>query len=143
MPDSAKGPVAVVVAGYPMNVLRTTRAMDLDGTPELLMLRERGFAIFIADFRLQNPGQRDFAYTDAVDRVRTELGAAAKALRQDTRLDGGRLAFTGHSFGGYTAISLLAHSTDFKAIVAAAPLADLVSYFSDTPNSYINQTSRT
>jgi len=140
MPDGAKGPVPVVVAGYPMNTARTTRAMDPDGTPELLMLRERGIAIFIADFRLQNAGQRDFAYTDAVDRVRTELGAAAKALRQDSRLDGSRLAFTGHSFGGYTAISLLAHSTDFKAIVAAAPLADLVSYFSETPNYAINQT---
>ncbi len=124
----------VVVTAYPLTRSFPADALPPEGTfPVLPELLSRGVAIFVADFRIQgatpNPDEPSA-------RTLSEIGAGMAALRTSGRVDTERAAFFGHSFGGYAALNLLAHTSHFRGIVAAAPLGDLISYaFSGSNNN--------
>jgi dipeptidyl aminopeptidase/acylaminoacyl peptidase len=89
-------------------------------------------AVYVADLRLRNAAP---VPDEPGARILSEMGAGLAALKATGRVDGGRAVFLGHSFGGYVALTLLAHSHDYRGIVAMAPLGDLLGYaFRPAPN---------
>jgi dipeptidyl aminopeptidase/acylaminoacyl peptidase len=62
------------------------------------------------------------------DNILSEIGPAVAALEKSAAIDGHRIGFWGFSYGGYTALTLLAYTNLFRAIVAMAPLGDLSEY---------------
>lgn len=123
IPSGVRRP-PVLVTAYPYSVPRTPRLLRVDGAPILHAALAHGLAVFVVDFRIVVPAPVD---EEPVDRILSEIGAGVAALRRHAAVDGSRAVFYGHSFGGYTALNLLAHTTEFRGIVAAAPLGDLVS----------------
>ncbi len=116
----------VVVTAYPLTRTIPADALPPEGTfPVLTELLSRGVAVYVADFRIQNPSPNT---DEPTARTLSEIGAGMAALRATGRIDAERAAFFGHSFGGYTALNLLAHTQHFRGIVAAAPLGDLAAY---------------
>lgn len=128
MPSEATGRVPVTMYAYPRSFPTTASVMRPEGsTPILHTLLAKGVAIFIADFRIEPVGKVP-PEQEPVDRITTEIGAAVEALKKNERLDTERIAFYGHSFGAYTALTLLSTTNYFRAIVASAPIGDLVAH---------------
>jgi len=127
LPADAAVPPPVVVSAYPLSrglppIMMTPGFAD----PALHQLLARGVAVYFADLRLQPPGIPD--PDEPVARILSEMEANVVALKGDDRIDANKLFFYGHSFGGYTALALLAHTAYFRGIVAYAPIGDLVGY---------------
>ena len=91
------------------------------GVENLQLLATRGYAVLLPDtpLRKKTPMQ-DLLKTvmPGVDRV-VDLGIA----------DNERLGVMGHSYGGYSTLSLIAQTTRFKAAVDSAGPADLMSFY--------------
>ncbi|MEJ0037782.1 MAG: prolyl oligopeptidase family serine peptidase [Gammaproteobacteria bacterium] len=124
LPAGAGAHPPVLMIAYPSSN-PVLRKLSLPGQEVAHALLAKGVAVFKADFRLPEPGQ---PYSEPAVRIQSEIGAAVRALQASGRVDPDRLAFFGHSFGGYTALTLLAHTTYFRTIAVAAPLGDLTSY---------------
>lgn len=89
------------------------------GVENLQILATRGYAALLPDTPMHgNDPMSDLLKTviPAVDRV-VELGIA----------DANRLGIMGHSYGGYSTLSLIVQTTRFKAAVDSAGPGDLVS----------------
>lgn len=126
IPEGASKRPPVVVYGYPLTTAWTPSIMEPEAGQVILhRLLAKGIAIFIADFRIESPLETP---DEPVDRITSEIGSAVHALKESALIDVDRIAFYGHSFGAFTALTLLSHSSEFRAIVAAAPLGDLISY---------------
>lgn len=125
LPPGVRRP-AVIVTAYPNSSERTPRGIRPDNSgASLLALLEKGVAVFQLDLRIARQG----APTDEpTPRILSEIGAGLRGLKEDGRVDTDRMGFYGHSFGGYTAVTLLAHTSYFRSIIAAAPLGDLTSF---------------
>lgn len=126
LPAGATSPPPVLVTAYPLSrslppVMMTPGMAD----PALHALLARGVAIYFADLRLQAPAVPE--PDEPVARILAEMEANVAALKQ-AGIDADRMFFYGHSFGGYTALALLAHTAHFRGIVAYAPIGDLVNY---------------
>lgn len=67
--------------------------------------------------------------------------AAVKTARQRGYIDSGRVAYYGHSFGGYLGLALESRSDVFKAVVTTAPIADLIEVHNSLPSpvAYLNE----
>jgi acetyl esterase/lipase len=88
-----------------------------------------GYGYFVVDFRGLN---QTLPPTLAVkENILSEVLPAIAAIQRDPAVDGQRLGFVGISYGGYTALTLLAYTHVFKAIVADAPLGDLSQYVNE------------
>jgi dipeptidyl aminopeptidase/acylaminoacyl peptidase len=84
----------------------------------LQVFASRGYAVLLADSKLRvGTPMADLlkSVLPGVDRV-IELGLA----------DPERVGLTGHSYGGYSTLSLIVQSRRFKAAVASASLGDLI-----------------
>jgi dipeptidyl aminopeptidase/acylaminoacyl peptidase len=81
---------------------------------------QQGYFVLMPDivFRARDPG---------VAVVET-MGPAIRAVVDRGLVDGERVGFIGHSWGGYEATYLATHSNLFAAAVAGAPLTDFVSF---------------
>ncbi|MEJ1964483.1 MAG: prolyl oligopeptidase family serine peptidase [Gammaproteobacteria bacterium] len=134
LPSGAKGPPPVLVVAYP-NSDPASSKLSLPGYEVAHALLAKGVAVFKADFRLPVPGQPS---QEPAVRIQSEIGAAVRALQASGRVARDRLAFYGHSFGGYTALTLLAHTSYFRTIAIAAPVGDLAGY-SFTGNRFFDQ----
>jgi dipeptidyl aminopeptidase/acylaminoacyl peptidase len=91
------------------------------GVENLQLLATRGYAVLLPDTPLQKgTPMADLLKTviPGVDRV-VELGIA----------DPDRLGVMGHSYGGYSTLSLIVQTTRFKAAVDSAGPADLISVY--------------
>jgi dipeptidyl aminopeptidase/acylaminoacyl peptidase len=97
------------------------------GVENLQLLATRGYAVLLPDTPL-NKGtpMRDLLKTvmPGVDRA-IDIGVA----------DPGRLGVMGHSYGGYSTLSLIVQTTRFKAAVDSAGPADLISFYGDLDKS--------
>jgi dipeptidyl aminopeptidase/acylaminoacyl peptidase len=132
LPDGVTHP-PVLVTAYPLSRSIPSAALPPEGTfPAVTELLARGVAVYVADLRLRNAAP---VPDEPGARILSEMGAGLAALKATGRVDGGRAVFLGHSFGGYVALTLLAHSHDYRGIVAMAPLGDLLGYaFRPAPN---------
>jgi dipeptidyl aminopeptidase/acylaminoacyl peptidase len=91
------------------------------GVENLQILATRGYAVLLPDTPLRKgTPMQDLLKTvmPGVDRI-VDLGIA----------DPGRLGLMGHSYGGYSTLSLIVQTTRFKAAVDSAGPADLVSFY--------------
>jgi dipeptidyl aminopeptidase/acylaminoacyl peptidase len=94
------------------------------GVENLQILATRGYAALLPDTPMHgNSPMSDLAKTviPAVDRV-VEMGIA----------DPQRLGIMGHSYGGYSTLSVIVQTTRFKAAVDSAGPADLISDYGIT-----------
>lgn len=127
----ASGPPPLVVWPYlgaayaaPPSWLQPASA-DVMAAP--LLASAQGYAVLIPSLPL--PERRDAPADGVADRI---LGIAEAALRQSPgAFDPDRIAVWGLSFGGYTALAAAAQTDRFRAIVAAAPITDLVSMYGE------------
>lgn len=136
IPIGASGKVPAVAIGYPNSDPWTARLVRLDGQPTPNFLLANGIAVFIVDFRISEPGDRS---EEPVDRILSEIGTGVDALEGQSQIDAQRISFFGHSFGGYSAITLLANTSYFRSIVVAAPLGDLTSYAFKGEDAFFDQ----
>jgi dipeptidyl aminopeptidase/acylaminoacyl peptidase len=91
------------------------------GVENMQILATRGYAVLTPDSPLRDGSpMRDLLKTviPGVDRA-VELGIA----------DPSRLGVMGHSYGGYSTLSLIVQTTRFRAAVDSAGFADLISYY--------------
>jgi len=97
------------------------------GVENLQLLATRGYAVLLPDTPLRKgTPMQDLLKTvmPGVDRV-VEMGIA----------DPERLGVMGHSYGGYSTLSLIVQTTRFKAAVDSAGPADLISFYGDLDKS--------
>ncbi len=121
-------PCPTVVAFYP-GARPSTEANGFDAAavPEVVhgqLLASRGFAVLMPDV----------PYDPAAPGDPAAAGAAAvlPAVNEAVRLgysDPERLAVTGHSYGGYGVLALVAHTGRFRAAVASASISDLAAAY--------------
>jgi dipeptidyl aminopeptidase/acylaminoacyl peptidase len=84
----------------------------------LQLFATRGYALLLADSKL-NLG------TPMVDLMKSVMPGIDKAVELGVA-DPKRIGVTGHSYGGYSTLSLIAQSPRFKAAVMRAGLGDLI-----------------
>jgi dipeptidyl aminopeptidase/acylaminoacyl peptidase len=97
------------------------------GVENLQILATRGYAVLLPDTPLRKgTPMQDLLKTvmPGVDRV-IDLGIA----------DPDRLGVMGHSYGGYSTLSLIVQTTRFRAAVDSAGPADLISFYGDLDKS--------
>lgn len=129
MPPSWRegAPCPTVVNFYPGSRPSTEAISFSTGEAEVLqaqLLASRGFAVLTPDV----------PYDPAAPGDPAEVSAAAvlPAVNEAIRLgysDPDRLAVTGQSYGGYGVLTVLCRTSRFRAAVASASFADLVSLY--------------
>ena len=87
----------------------------------LQVLATRGFAVLYADSRL-NVG------TPMLDLLKSVLPGVDRAVELGVA-DPDRIGITGHSYGGYSTLSLIVQTGRFKAAVASASIGNLAAAF--------------
>jgi len=100
-------------------------AINSVGALQTAPLTAAGYAVFVVDFRLPNPLP---SAVSVKDDILSEVRPAVAALEKIKAIDGQNIGFWGFSYGGYTALTLLAYTNLFHAIVAMEPLGDLSEY---------------
>ena len=78
----------------------------------------RGYALLLADSKLN-------VSSPMVDLMKSVLPGVDKAIESGLA-DPARIGITGHSYGGYSTLSLIAQSTRFKAAVMRAGMGDMI-----------------
>lgn len=84
----------------------------------LQLFATRGYAVLMADSRL-NFG------TPMLDLLKSVMPGVDRAIELGVA-DPDRIGLTGHSYGGYSTLSLLVQTTRFKVAMASASIGDLV-----------------
>ena len=85
----------------------------------------RGYAVLLPSIPLVERGEAGEPLTRMMPAVLSALDAAIETGFVDST----RLAVSGHSYGGYSALSIAAQTDRFHAIIAAAPSANIISEF--------------
>jgi len=88
------------------------------GPFNMQLLATRGYAILLPDMPLG-------AGTQMLDMAKTVLPGVSKAIELGVA-DPSRLGIMGHSFGGYSTLSLIVQTSRFRAAIEASGLGDLV-----------------
>lgn len=94
----------------------------LDPVENVQVLASRGYAVLLADSRIR-------VGTPMLDLVKTVLPGVDRAIELGVA-DPGRLGIMGHSYGGYSALSLLVQSRRFKGAIMRAGFGDLLGLYS-------------
>jgi dipeptidyl aminopeptidase/acylaminoacyl peptidase len=89
------------------------------GVENLQLLATRGYAVLLPDTPLHDS-------TPMVDLLKTVIPGVDRAVTLGIA-DPDRLGVMGHSYGGYSTLSLIVQTTRFKAAVDSAGPADLIS----------------
>lgn len=120
--EGKRYPLVVKVYGGALDSNSVNRfGLSGRGVDNLQMFATRGYAVLTPDAPLKaGSPMHDLVKTvlPGVDRV-VEMGAA----------DPDRLGVTGHSYGGYSTLALLAQTTRFKAAMMSAGVGDLLSMY--------------
>jgi dipeptidyl aminopeptidase/acylaminoacyl peptidase len=87
----------------------------------LQVLATRGFAVLYADSRLS-------VGTPMLDLLKSVLPGVDRAIQLGVA-DPERIGITGHSYGGYSTLSLIVQTSRFKAAVASAGIGNLTAAF--------------
>lgn len=97
--------------------------MSANATVEVVAAQ--GYAVLLPSIPLGTRGEPGEPMTEMMPAILSSLDAAIAT----GFVDPDRLALSGHSYGGYTALSVAAQTDRFHAIVAAAPASNLISEF--------------
>jgi dipeptidyl aminopeptidase/acylaminoacyl peptidase len=119
LPLGKKLPLVVKVYGG-SSVSDDLNRFGFAGHPieNLHLLTSRGYAVLLADSRLQ-------IGSPMLDLLKTVMPGVDRAIASGV-VDAGRMAITGHSYGGYSALALVAQTRRFRAAVVRAGFGDLV-----------------
>lgn len=111
--------LAYTAALKPRETVRTVSAYNMH------LLAARGYVVVYASVPLDQQGRRGEPYEE----IGKAVDAAAEAAVATGVVDGGRMAFLGHSFGGYAALVVATRSERFRAVVACAGFGNLASLY--------------
>ena len=119
-------PPPVIVMAYPGVVYSTPPHCSSPGLCPFVqdvpfLAVARGYAVLIPSM----PTSKDAAPPAAV--WGRQMGDILKALAASGKVDADHIGYWGHSYGGYAGLVLATEPNQFKAIIAAAPVADMVS----------------
>ena len=84
-----------------------------------LLMLSLGYAVLLPSLR------HDRTLNEPAQDLVKQIEAAADQAIATNRIDGGRMAIYGHSFGGYCALLVASRSNRFRAIIASASIPDL------------------
>jgi acetyl esterase/lipase len=104
------------------------------------LLASHGYVVIFPTIPLMPYGTASDPYSDIAGGVIPAIQKAVEAGIADPN----RLGIIGHSYGGYTTLSLLSQTGMFRCAVALAGAADLISFYGgfDPHNRYANGISR-
>jgi len=90
----------------------------------ILKYSTNGYFVLLPDieYQIQEPG---------VSALNCVVEAVGKALKLEPSINAKKVGLIGHSFGGYEAAFIATQTSIFAAIVAGAPVTDLVSWYHD------------
>lgn len=91
----------------------------VSGAVNPLLMLSLGYAVLLPSLRHDRTSNEP-----AQDLVQQIEDAADQAIATN-RIDGGRMAIYGHSFGGYCALLVASRTNRFRAIIASASIPDL------------------
>lgn len=130
---SSGRPPPLVVLPYPGKLQATPPARYAPGaanfTPNAQLLAAQGYAVLVPSLPRAEDGEPAAGLTDQILQIVDQI--AAQGL-----IDPERLAMWGHSFGGYAALVTATQTGRFKAIIAQAGPADLISGWGSIPPHY-------
>lgn len=130
---SSGRPPPLVVLPYPGKLQATAPARYALGasnfTPNAQLLAAQGYAVLVPSLPRSEDGEPAAGLADQILQIVDQI--AAQGL-----IDPDRLAMWGHSFGGYAALVTATQTGRFKAIIAQAGPADLISGWGSIPPHY-------
>ena len=85
----------------------------------------QGFSVFLPSIPMVGKGEAGEPMTQMMPAIVSGLDAAIKT----GFVDQNRLAVVGHSYGGYSALSVAAQTNRFNAIIAASPVSNIISEY--------------
>ncbi|WP_017670742.1 alpha/beta fold hydrolase [Blastomonas sp. AAP53] len=91
----------------------------VSGAVNPLLMLSLGYAVLLPSLR------HDRTLNEPAQNLVEQIEAAADQAIGTNRIDGGRMAIYGHSFGGYCALLVASRSNRFRAIIASASIPDL------------------
>ncbi|HET9363475.1 MAG TPA: prolyl oligopeptidase family serine peptidase [Candidatus Angelobacter sp.] len=97
------------------------------GVENMQLFATRGYAVFFPDAPLSG-------HSPAADLARTVLPGIHR-LNELGVIDPDKIGIMGHSYGGYSVLSLITQSTIFKAAVASASAGDLIGMYGHLSSS--------
>jgi dipeptidyl aminopeptidase/acylaminoacyl peptidase len=92
-----------------------------NGVENMQLFATRGYAVFFPDVPLTG-------HSPAADLARTIMPGIRRLNELDI-IDADRIGIMGHSYGGYSVLSLITQSIIFKAAVASASAGDLIGMY--------------
>jgi dipeptidyl aminopeptidase/acylaminoacyl peptidase len=120
--EGSRYPLIVRVYGGELSSNSVNRfGLEGAGVDNLQMLATRGYAVLLPDAPLQTG-------TPMADIAKTVLPGIDRAIELGVA-DPERLGVMGHSYGGYSTYALIVQTTRFKAAVASAGNANLLSEY--------------
>lgn len=126
-------PPPLIVLPYPGKLYATPPARYAAGainfTPNAQLLAAQGYAVLVPSLPRAENGEPAAGLADQILQIVDLI--AAEGL-----IDPNRLAMWGHSFGGYAALVTATQTGRFKAIIAQAGAADLISGWGSIPPHY-------
>jgi len=126
--DGKRYPLIVDVYGGSFRSSTTYRfGLSGSGVENLQILATRGYAVLLPDTPLRKG-------TPMQDLLKTVMPGVDRAVDLGIA-DPDRLGVMGHSYGGYSTLSLIVQTTRFKAAVDSAGPADLISFYGDLDKS--------
>ena len=126
--EGKRYPLIVDVYGGSFRSSTTYRfGLSGSGVENLQILATRGYAVLLPDTPLRKG-------TPMQDLLKTVMPGVDRAIDLGIA-DPERLGVMGHSYGGYSTLSLIVQTTRFKAAVDSAGPADLISFYGDLDKS--------
>lgn len=110
--------IVVVYGGSELSKFLNSFGYSHSPIENLQLFATRGYAVLMADSKLK-------IGSPMVDLMKTVMPGINKVVDLGVA-DPDRIGVTGHSYGGYSTISLVAQSTRFRAAVVRAGFADLI-----------------
>jgi dipeptidyl aminopeptidase/acylaminoacyl peptidase len=101
-----------------------------DPVENVQVFASRGYAVLLADSKLH-------VGTPMLDLLKTVMPGVDRVIEMGVA-DPARIGITGHSYGGYNTLALIAQSTRFKAAVERAGMADLIGAYANLSPSGTN-----
>ncbi len=122
-PETAKLPLIVIP--YPGDVYDRDTPPPADPgalipVTDIPLLAGHGYAVLVPSIPL------DSANPDPADAMTRSIDGAVAAAIATGRVDANRVALWGHSFGGYAALAVATRSNRYRAIIASAADANLM-----------------
>jgi dipeptidyl aminopeptidase/acylaminoacyl peptidase len=102
--------------------------------PHVHYLVDNGFVVLAPNYRTSGGYGKSLARLDASDKMVADVAAGAEYLKGLPEVDAARIGVIGFSFGGWLALSTIAHRpTLFAAAIDFYGPADMAAWYKETP----------